>query len=610
MGNGALFATIAVVGATLLLLFNTQIHSQETGRRELVQQANHVARELAMTGRKLVLADWVEANGASSTQPFSSVNRDGGLIRVVDYDNTAGSANSVLDFTVQASYDSVVHEVRSRFRWSNVSLNAVQLKAGDIAPTFSPASQFNFTDIALDNTSLLDLESILVADLGLIGDLSEIGLGLTDQQTTLEDEFTNNGHTGMAVHLIDQAFRDAHANQDGVLYPDQISQAIELFELSNPSMAVELSDVSSLNGSFGLGDGYEMLTVSGDLTLDADLQGQGVLVVEGNFIVPDGISFEWDGVVLVRPAAQNLNPTIDFSGQVNIEGSFVALHEGMPNVGHMDLSVYRDMTGSWITPTGNEAVHEDILNHTHDYTALAGNYVVFHSDDPMQPNHETYTLFNETLGNVASTDSVFFEIFNNTAHGFGLIGVDLTTGNPVGQSVAAGFDPSIRAAGNAYRTKPFPVDELEHFDIRIMRLSALKKLWDVAGQNYPGCVSEDGPYCVWHDYNRQGALTLRLYTKNFFTEKMVYAASLYWHRRKDEEEEFNDEMQNLISTIQSSNYGLDLNIGDNTTITADVGALLGLGAFGTGSGFGTLGVEHLGTWHRQWDRNDPGNPLF
>ena len=105
----------------------------------------------------------------------------------------------------------------------------------------------------------------------------------------------------------------------------------------------------------------------------------------------------------------------------------------------------------------------------------------------------------------------------------------------------AGFDTTLQVPGNKYRSIPFDPADLEHFDISITRLSSLRKMWDT-GSNYPGCAYDSGPKCVWHNHNRMEALTIRLFSTDGTTDTRIYEASLYWHKRTDEEEDFNNDM--------------------------------------------------------------------
>ena len=612
MGKGALITAVAVVFSTLLMLFNSQVHSNETDARENSKRSQDIAKDLAMLGRKLVLTSWIQNSGAGGGSPFNgdTLTRGGGKIWI-EPTSWSNPGNDTLGFRVMASYDSTVHEVRSMYAWKGFALNALQMKAGAINPTISSLATINVDNIALDDQSLQDLEDVLVDDLELVNDLSVYGLGLAESHAALSSALT--AHPNVNILDVTQAERDVYDAQEGLFYPDQISQAIEEFALANPLLHQAQSNAGSLGATFGIGDGMAMLTIEGDMTLSGDLSGKGILVVEGDLVVPAGVSFNWEGVILVKPPQTDMSPTIDLSGTVSIEGALVALHEGLPNTGHMDLSVYRDMTGGWTSTYGQDFHSSEVLMHTHDYSGSYGNRVVFHSDDISEPNNELQTYFNETLSEITTTnpgDSVYFEIYNSAAHGLGVIKLDETTGTPVLQTVNAGFDASIRQPGNPFRTVPITITELEHFDITVTRISSLKKMWDSDETDYDPCnypsYQNSGPECIWSLHDRYGALTLRMYQGS--TNKRVYEANLYWHRRTDEEEDFENEMNQLASAIQDPNYGLDFNLGDDVYIQADENALLQLGAF---SGFATnFGVTNLGTWHRQWAPDDAGNPLY
>lgn len=597
MGKGALIAAAFVLATTMTMLFNAQLQSKETGQREYKRQANLMARELAMEGRKAVLAEWVGKSGVLNSWLGGPIYRDGGRILV---ENLSQSGN-ILDFTVQADYDSTVHEVRSRFAWQNFEFNPFQLKTWRVNPTISSLATLDFDSLAVDDQNVQDLEDILVDDLGIVSSLADVGIDWADIVTDIS--LATSSH-GIGITQISQAERDYFATQEGVFYPDQINQVVTEFALSNPSLLQTVKGFGSLGSDFGINDGLQMLTVEGNLMVSSDFVGKGILVVEGDLVVPSGIKFNWDGIVLVKPPSSNMNPVIDFSGNVNIEGMFVSLQEPF-NAGHMDLSVMRDMSGVWGYPNGTDIQDQDVLKHTHDYTSQQGNYVVFHSDRAGVPNHEGYTRFNDTLGKLNYGDSIFVEIYNHTNHGLGLIQIDLLGQDAVFQSVPAGFDSTLAVSGNKYRTQPFSPADLEHFDISITRLSSLRKMWDT-GSNYPGCAYSSGPQCVWHSHNRMDALTIRLFSTDGVNEKRIYEASLYWHKRTDEETEFNENMADLVSDLQDPTNGLDLTIGDNATIRSDLGAILNLGPF-SGISFGTT---HLGTWHRQWAPGESGNPLL
>ncbi len=606
MGKGALLSVIAVAFSTLLLLYNAQLSSNETGVRENENRARLVARDLALEGRKLLLAGWVGSNGSGVAPAFTTLNQGGGQIDVVNF----AVVNDTLDFTLRANYQQTVHEIRSRFAWNDFALNAMQFKVNKINPTIDPSAVLDFNSIGLDNQSLSELEQVLFTELEMSGSLADFDLGMSQQVTAMTEELDP---FGIEVNEIDQAMRDAYDAINGAMYPDQIGAAVDWFATYYPAAHTSVADVNGLGGSFGMLGSNEMLTVQGGLSLTNDFQGKGILVVEGNLIVPPGVTFQWDGIILVKPPAGDTNPIIDLQGFVDIEGNLVALQDGMPNTGHMDLSIMRDMTGTWSQPYGNEMVYASLVrDHEHDYTASEGNYVVWHADDPGFPDHEGYTWFNDTLGELNANDSIFVEVTNNHNHGRGLVRFKKHSEVEEVSLIGSGFGGLYSVPGNPTRTQTFQVSDLETFDITVTRLSALKRLWDPEEDEdpHPGCVLgqdvRSGPHCVWAHYNRMEALTFAIYQRAFGLDIKLYEASLYWHRKTgQEEEDFENEMNEFISHLNDENYGLTLNIGPDVSISENPGTV-----FSLVSGFsgGSFGLAHLGTWTRSWDPNDAGNP--
>ena len=601
MGKAALIATLAVGLSAILYLNNSHEVERDTDQKNTEHYNNQAVRELALNGRRLVVAGWMQSGGVSASAPFSTMNQAGGQINVTNY-NLSGN---VLDFTVQANLNGAVHEVRSRFRWDTFGLNPVQLRVPDIDLTLSPDAELDITNIALDDQSLLDLENIIVDELSLAESLNELDLGASQLITELQSELTSNGFSSTGVTFLDQAYRDAHDDQMGVFFTEQVQQSINTYISNNPSTELNLPDVAPLNGIFDHTSGHSVLRIQGDLNLANNLTGEGILIVEGDINIPNGVNFDWDGLILMQPPFDHLSPQLNLSGNVDINGSLIVIQEGMPNTGHMDFTVFLDNTGNWYNTTGS---HYPWWRHKHDFTSAYGNDVIHYSEVPGVSDHRWNSRFADLLNMYFSpTDSLFFEYFNSHNHGRGIFSLKLA-GNPMTSfPVAVGFDPLIAAPGNPMRTQRFRASDVEHLEIMVTRLSSLKRMWDSGPTGYPGCPNYDnlGPGCVAYTANRYDALTLRAYRIDSGVPRRVYDASLYWHRRQDEEDEFEEEMTDLLTEINSSNFGLDMTVGPNTRIIEDPFVLSTMSAFG---GLG-IGLAHLGTWHKHWGPDDPANPV-
>ena len=601
MGKAALIATLAVALSAILYLNNSHDVERSTDEKNTEHYNNQAVRELALNGRRLVVAGWMQSGGISSSAPFNRISQDGGQINVTNY-NLAGN---VLDFTVQANLNGAVHEVRSRFRWDSFGLNPVQLRVPGMNVNLSPDAELDIANIAIDDQSLVDLESVLVDELELAESLEDLSLGANRVINDLQSELAANGFNSTGVIYLDQPYRDAHDDKMGVYFTEQVQQSINTYVSQNPSAQLSVPNVNRLHGVFDSSSGHSVLRIRGDLDLVNNLSGEGILIVEGNLNVPTGVAFNWDGLILMQPPFDNLNPQLNLSGDVDINGSLIVIQEGMPNTGHLDFTVFVDNSGNWSNPTGSK---RPWWRHKHDFTSAYGNDVIHYSTLPGVSDHRWNSRFGDLLNMYFSpSDSMYFEYYNSHKHGRGILSMKLA-GNPmVSYPVAAGFDPLIANPASAQRTQRFRAGDLEHLEIMVTRLSSLKRMWDKGHAGYPGCPSYDnlGPGCVAYTSNRYEALTLRAYRIDAGVPRRVYEASMYWHRRQDEEQQFENEMDDLLDTINSSNFGLDMTVGPNARIVEDPFVLSTMGAFG---GLG-IGVAHLGTWHKHWSPDDPTNPV-
>ncbi|MDZ4701479.1 MAG: hypothetical protein SH809_17335 [Rhodothermales bacterium] len=600
MGKGAVIAALALAVLIVTLQNSSRLTNLEAEAHTSTHQNSLVARDMALEARKVVLSHWVSTNGTGMHAPFDSVEQAGGSYRILNYTRNGNG----LDYTVLAEYRGTAHEIRSRYEWNTYAAQGLQVKAANLNVEIAPLATLDVDYVVLDDQSLHDLDTMLVAELGTIDSLGQIGLGWSDLQNDLSSALSNSGHLLVDILPVTQIERDAYDHSSGVYFPDQVSQAVASYVGSYPEKNQVVTDIADVGASFGAADGYEVLTVKGDVTLSNDLSGVGVLVIEGNFRVLPEITFDWTGIVLVRPPSTNLNPYVDLGGLVTISGSLVAMQEGVPNFGHMDVSVLRDYSGVWSLPSGQDGLY---YSHVHDYSGIHGWQVLFRTDGvPAVPL--SATKFNAFLSAYNPAAEIYLELFNANFHGRALLTMELADGERYAYPVAAGFDPNLRSAGSAYVSQPFRIKDLVYLDIVVTRLSALNRLWD-SEDAYPNCAYNSitktrtwATNCTWGTPDRMGDLTLRV---RLGDGKLVYEAPLYWHRRRDEIEDFKEEMADLLDTITSADYGLDLTIGPDVSLSTNAAAIATMGAFGGNA----LGLIHLGTWQRAWAAGESGNPV-
>ena len=612
MGKGAIIGAIALSFLALITLMNTQTTSRDTSAKQVEYQTGYMARELAMKGRKLVLSSWI-SNGSAATD-FGVINEDGGTIDILAGADLDGS-DRVIDYTVRGVYDGTVHEVTSRFRWDALLSNPLQMRVPALDLNVDPSATLNMDTITVDMQSLEDLENVLVDDLALVDSLGALNVGGSYIENEIDNALTTAfGSSSIDVLFVDEAMRNTlDANAESMSYPDQVIQMINDYVNTHPGSQTTLSDDSSMPGTFGT-SGPNVLRIQDNVSLSGNLSGQGILVVEGDFVIPAGQTFNWDGIVVVAPPSGQLSGTIDFSGNVNINGSLIIAQDGVPNTGHMDLTVNMDYVSSWLYPWGAWGNSNlPWAQHTHDFSGAYGTQVGFSSTNGSFTVHSNQTKFDSFLSSLSSNDELIFEFYNHQNHGLASLTMQVDGIGLISSRVASGFHELIKSSTNNYKTVPIKVSDIEHLDIVVNRLSALKKLWD-DGNDYPNCtwtnLSDSGPDCVGGSYPaRYEAFALRVYKWNGASESHVYDASLYWHRRQDEEEDFEDDMNDLVTDIQASNYGMNINLGENTTLTVDQSAMGIIGGI-LGGGSSAGNIANLGTWHRHWDPGEAGNPLL
>ncbi|MEM6784364.1 MAG: hypothetical protein AAF624_11605, partial [Bacteroidota bacterium] len=286
-----------------------------------------------------------------------------------------------------------------------------------------------------------------------------------------------------------------------------------------------------------------IVQVEGDLRIPSavTLEGNGVLLVEGNLVVEGALL--WDGLVYVRSFEQELGVTAT-GGTVEIRGALIVEQEAPPPGGHMDLTIYRDMTGQWTQPSGEIDMYSNAwTKHTHrSERVIPDRRVVLLDRDGGNP-HEAYTRFAETLGNLSATDLIFFE-FDNLAYD-GLANFRLAAEDTlrVG-SINGGFGGFSANDVTQHRTRTFEVQEVDELVVDVQSLRLLKHHFDdevttdpeadCTWNTYPwqtGCVPLNWPFNTKWLADRGGALRVKLYRETLVAEEFLYEAVFYWHRR-------------------------------------------------------------------------------
>ncbi len=190
MGKLSIIAAIAFSFFGYIMLQTMQQSSRDTEVKQSDYLSSQVARELAIKGRKLVLATWLNSSGGS-VNPIN-IDENGGNIQMTGSDYSING--DILDFKVRGVYNGAVHDIRSRFQYVNFGANPLQIKAADIQMAIDPnAILENINLITLDDQAINELETVLIDELALGNSLSDFGLGFDVMQNQINQELLDSG---------------------------------------------------------------------------------------------------------------------------------------------------------------------------------------------------------------------------------------------------------------------------------------------------------------------------------------------------------------------------------------------------------------------------------
>ena len=573
MGKAALIGVAAAIVAGGFLLLNTQRIDRDATRKQSEQQRDVLARELARTGHSLLLTHAVDGEGFRAEQPFESLAHGGGTIVVPDGGYEVDG--DILTFTVEGHYEGTVHRVRSTYRWNGFTFPSPLWMEGPI-PSASLAPRATI-DGGKDERPVLFDEAVFERL-----DLDELGLSFGGVVRDFMREVGRTRSRGVDEALLDEAKRAAF-EEEGIPALNEIYRAI----LSYPDVRL-VEAPGALRGKLGSKKAPAVLLAERDVVVQGKVKGHGILVIEGGLSVPAGATFEWDGLVLMSPGEAFAEA--DLAGKAKINGAMALLQEGVPPGGHMDVTAFRDYTGAWSRPWG--ATYWK-LQHTHKYDEKEGD-TVFFTGNRRAGRRERLRL-TETLQSLGSRD-VYLEINNHRRHGLSRLALDVAGHDPVAGPVARGFG-GLASPLSPYRTRAFEANKLKGLEVDVRSLSMLQKMWD----DLDGCRS--GPRCVSASYSREGALTLSL--REAGTDKLVYQAAIYWHRRLDEVEEHEEQMARWRDEIRAGKeIGFRLTMSDHASIAYDEEALDVLADVLAAD---ALALKHLATWEHHWGPSAEGH---
>ncbi|MEM6784315.1 MAG: hypothetical protein AAF624_11350 [Bacteroidota bacterium] len=591
MGRFLLLIVIGASVVTATTMFRNQDMRLASTQQQVGSYDKALAREAADAAHTAVLTAMLSGGRVNPAVPLDSTQAfqiDGRTVRLEHYELDSG----VVSFSVVGIHGGVEHRITSSYR----------LDAADMpGPLWVDAPVVSTTADSRTEISGVDREGTrrpIYLDVDKVG---EYGLGSFVSPSQMRQAVAatlgrvshgNPAHGGVRALVGADVGRVLDQHNTPPL--DQLyGRALSSIAAQDITYAGGLTVSGAL--TFGnwnnlLNPSARIVRVRGDLVIPSgqSLTGSGVLLVEGNLTVQG--TLKWDGLVYLQSFAQEL--TADFStGIVQIRGTLIAEQEAPPPGGHMDMTVYRDLSGDWDRPSG-ESSPNNWLKHTHrvDGSVPDQRFVFFGEGNP----HEGFTRFSETLDQLSDTDEVYLRFRNTENHGFALFEVQLddyeyangaTSDDVIFEgTVRGGFGALAESAENAYRTKAFQVRDLDRFVVDIQSRRLLRHLFDDVPNTHPevncgwsawpwsqGCVPLDSPRTTSWLHARGGALQVQLHDAD--DDELLYDAVMYWHRRGAWDTHERDAEIRADSVWRASirngtaDYGTQLDFGPNVQLS-------------------------------------------
>ncbi|MEM7787295.1 MAG: hypothetical protein AAF594_06140 [Bacteroidota bacterium] len=581
MGKYTLLVVLAAIVGGSLLTVDLRGTLRDMSSRHADDQADVVARQIAESAQSVVLSRMMGTGGfvnpgIGGPQPY-----EGGVFEV-SLDSLSPALATV---SVTGTYGGAVHTIRSTYEFDRMNVpGPLWLDVPYATATTTPGARITGNAEAPD----VRFDRRKYDDLRLSGFLPFGAL-----QSNLDAAMTAAGND------LNVPNGGAWGGNNGLLEDLNVDDTESLYQTAIASMGpsdLRLAGDQTVTGSATWGGDDEITLVDGSLRIEGLVRGEGALVVNGDMQVAASGRLDWEGLVLVRDTTDVLDLELD--GIVTITGALAVAHDALPPGGHLDMSIYRDAGGmSSAVPQGNVSSRAHPWNdgqpypwhqHTHAFDvtpvgAERGRHVYF-MEGGGSGRHEAETQFHDLIQALGS-EEVYLEFANTSHHGFARFGLEVDgLPDPITGMVRSGFG-GFAHANSDLRTRPFPADDLRHFDVNILSLRALRQAFDTVG----GCT--EWPICIGYEWNRKNALAIRV--RRASNNARLYEATMYWHMRPDERAAHEAEEQAWRDAILAgAAFGTHVTLGDRVDLALDTGEILELA---DKMGFDGNEVIHLST---------------
>ncbi len=635
MGNSALIIVAATVLSGVLIMTNVQRISSESQIAQSLMQEDVLARDMALTGHNLVLAEMLSnAGGLGGSLSYGNapVSYNGGTFVVDGY---SVASNNIIDLRVIGQFGDAQHLIHSRYRmrqdlpaWvldtPNLTISAsdsARVNGGpDNKEIWLGTSEYDRMNAIPELSGLINLgqmtnainNQLQNADDGLPGNITEVTLKMDEEE--FNEELPDLDVAQNESWLQEFYYKTLDEMTLSGDMPDAFFPGSMQFGSAAPGGIIGEDETNPYVFNFGTADNTSIVRIKGDATIraGASFSGYGILIVEGALRVEPGASLNWDGIVYLRPTSSYSQTRFD--GLVNIRGSILAYQEAVPPGSHMDVTTHRDLSGLWAQPRGTESNQPGLpiqgpwYIHKHKWDVQwnanppisTERIVTFLRNGAPVTAHEQYLRFAETLDDLpsAGVSEIYLKFDNRSANGMGSLNFEFNdpdTGlrrSRIGP-ISAGFDGSGSLVSPVFRPSDLVTLEMQ---FRSVRMLTFMRDPDPAGS------ADDGPRRVSTDYARQGAFHLEMY--DAATNRLLLTTSAYQHIREDEEADYEEELDELREDIVNGHFGLNIVLGPFTEIIQNDETVTN-----AMNRFDRAPIAHLGTWTQRCNVIDEGCDL-
>lgn len=554
MGKLTLFLVLAAVGAGTLLTMSARRAASDTARSHAETQQDALARQIAESGRNVVLASIMGPDRLRD--PGITRQQYGGGTYEVTYEPTDNARQATI--TVRGTYGGATHTIRGTYAFDPMDYPGpiwldVPYATAFVSPGASVSGGADQLASHFDRRQFDELN---------IGMILPLGAAQAALQTAL-------GTAGSTLQTSTMA---------GLLDDLNVSNAEELYHVAMSAMGphdVTYTGPVRLLTTLSAGGADRVTRVTGDLTIapGAHLSGSGALVVEGALVAEAGSRLTWDGLVIVRAPRQLLN--ISLLGDVRLTGGLVVAQQAFPPGGHIDLTINLTTASSGLTaanPAGLRAGPWGRNNpypfyqhkHRFDLDVPEGRTIYFaeHGRD----RHEHWTAMRAMLRHLGS-EQIYLELARPDNHGHSTYMLDVAgMDTPLRGTVRQGF--GTFSGAHIHRTQTFRASDLRSFIVDVRSLRNLKQAFDGNG-----CAI--WPICVGDAIDRRGSFSVRIVRAS--TGAVMYEASPYWHLREDEAAEHAAaEAAWRASLTSGGTLGTTLRLGSQARIHYAAGPIVAL----------------------------------